>query len=278
MTVPLEMRTVTAEGETFEIFDVGAGRPVLLLHGAAGDWRTLAPHCRILSVDRRAMTYTQRHFGTRAWKADSHPFGIETHARDLIAIAEALELGPIHLVAWSYAGHAALRAAQLRPDLFNAILIYESGFQTFMTDPQEIDAFKTSIESMFGPVFEAYRTGDHVGALKALVDGSANIRGYFDAQAEESRKIQLDNTHTMALLLSQTPPPRITAEDLGKLQVPVTIVTGEQSLAAYQLVAAAAMRAIGGDHHRKLPGKNHFWPDEDPEGFAHFIAEWMDRN
>jgi pimeloyl-ACP methyl ester carboxylesterase len=127
---PLETGKLPAAGHAFDYLDIGSGEPVVFLHGALGDLRTFAPHCRLLSATNRAITYTQRYFGRGQASQEGPAFGIETHAVDLFAVLEALGVGPVNLVAWSYAGHAALRAAQLRPDLLKAVLIYESGFQT----------------------------------------------------------------------------------------------------------------------------------------------------
>ena len=268
-------RRIKAAGAEFDLVDMGEGPRILFLHGALGDYRTFAPHVRILAARFRALTYTQRHFGPGPWPADGPAFGTAEHADDLIAVIEALNLAPVHLVAWSYVGHVALTAARARPELFAGILIYESGFSTFMTDKDEIRKFQEAMTELFGPISEAVARADYPAAIRALIDGSSREKGYFDAQSDRSRQIELENAHTMPLLMSQTPPARISAADLGALKVPVTIAVGERTHPAYRLVADAAMAAIGGDAHRIVGGQNHFWPDRDPRGFARFIADWI---
>lgn len=266
--------TVQIEGEEFDYVETGRGEPVLFLHGALGDVRTFSPHCENLGNQFRAITYTQRHFGRKPRREDGPPFGIETHARDLVGFVEALGAGPVWLVAWSYAGHAALRAAQSRPDLFRAMLIYETGFQTFMTDRSEIAAFKADLEPMFGPIFAAVQAGDNEKAARLLIDGSAAEENYFDRQTERSRHIELENAHMMPRLLSQSPPPKITAEDLAALSVPITIACGARSRPAYRLVSDAAMCILPGPHHL-IAGAGHFWPDAEPEAFCGLVRQWL---
>jgi pimeloyl-ACP methyl ester carboxylesterase len=200
-------------------------------------------------------------------------FGIETHAADLVAFVEALGIGPVHVVAWSYAGHAALRAAQLRPDLFSAMLIYETGFQTFMTDKAEISAFKADLNEMFAPILAAASEGRLADAARLVIDGSAGEAGYFDRQSQRSRMIALENAHMLPLLLNQTPPPRISADELKALKVPVTIACGERTRPAYRLVSEAAMRILPGPHH-VIAGASHFWPDAEPEAFCGLVRDW----
>lgn len=201
--LPLKTAMIPVAGHPFDYLDIGSGEPVVFLHGALGDLRTFAPHCRLLSASNRAITYTQRYFGPGQAREQGPAFGIETHAADLIAFLDALAVGPVNLVAWSYAGHAALRAAQLRPDLLKAVLIYESGFQTFMTEADEIAAFKAAIEPMFGPIFAAAKAGDLESAVRHLIDGSAGEAGYFERQAEACRRIELDNAGMLPLLPSR---------------------------------------------------------------------------
>jgi pimeloyl-ACP methyl ester carboxylesterase len=273
-TEPSDLKTLNAAGQEFDYLDVGSGKPVLLLHGALGDLRTFTPHCRMLADQYRAITYTQRYFGKKEWPEIGPPFGTETHAHDLVAFVEALGIGPVYLVAWSYAGHVALRAAQLRPDLFQALFAYETGYQTFMTDAEEIAAFKTDTETLFAPVFAAVNDGDNEKATKLLVNGSARDEHYFVSRTALQIEIEIDNAHTMPKLLSQSPPPRISADDLAAIQVPVTIACGEKSRPAYKLVSEAAMRILPGPHYM-IPGVNHFWPDAEPSAFTDFIHQWL---
>lgn len=269
-----DMKTLAVKGQEFEYFEAGAGRPVIFLHGALGDARTFAPHARMLSQHYRAISYTQRHFGMRPWPEAGPPFGIETHAQDLIGFVEALGAAPVFVIAWSYAGHAVLRAAQLRPDLFRAAFIYETGFQTFLTDPAEIAAFKADVEALMGPVFAAVGEGRLDEAARRLVNGSAMDDWYFDSRTELQMQIERENAAMLPKLIAQAPPPRISAEDLEAIEVPVTIACGAKTRPVYKLASEAAMRHLPGQHFM-IPGVNHFWPDAEPSAFTDFVREWL---
>ncbi|MDB5523329.1 MAG: alpha/beta hydrolase [Rhizobium sp.] len=274
-TIPSDVKTLSVKGQDFDYLDLGSGRPVIFMHGVLGDLRTFTPHAEMLSDRYRTITYTQRYFGNRAWPEGGPPFGIETHAEDLVGFVEALGIGPVFLVAWSYAGHAGLRAAQIRPDLFRAMFVYETGFQTFLTDPAEIAAFKADLELMFGPVFAAVNAGDNEKAARLLVNASAQDEYYFESRTELQMQVELENAAMMPKLLAQTPPPRITTDDLTALQVPISIACGAKSRPSYKLVSEAAMRILPGPHYM-IPGVNHFWPDAEPNAFSGFVGEWLD--
>ncbi|QRM31421.1 alpha/beta fold hydrolase [Microvirga sp. VF16] len=85
-----ELRRATLNGDVFEYFDVGDGPPILFLHGALGDLRTWQGHSEILSGRYRCIGYTQRYFGRVSWRDEGPPFGVTTHAEDLLAFIEAL--------------------------------------------------------------------------------------------------------------------------------------------------------------------------------------------
>ena len=155
MTKLFQSRSVVIGPDRFSYVDQGSGPPVLFLHGASGDLRTWLPHIQALSAQFRCIAYTQRCFGTQSWRSNGPPFGVATHADDLIALVEALGLTPVSLVGWSYAGHVALHAALQRPDHFSRLLLYEPGVRTIPLDADEHDIFTQDAEAAFGPIFEA---------------------------------------------------------------------------------------------------------------------------
>ncbi|HEY1283102.1 MAG TPA: alpha/beta hydrolase, partial [Steroidobacteraceae bacterium] len=108
-------RFLEVNGASLEVLDQGSGEPVVFVHGAPSDYRTWIPHCAELSGSCRAISYSQRYFGTPLWGTRWPPFSMRLHADDLIALLHALDAGPAHVVAWSYGGHVALTAAVERP-------------------------------------------------------------------------------------------------------------------------------------------------------------------
>jgi pimeloyl-ACP methyl ester carboxylesterase len=270
------VRQLRIADDAFPFIDSGLGAPVLFLHGALGDCRTWQRQCALLSARFRCIAYTQRYFGRSSWREDGPPFGTATHARDLVAFCEALEAGPVSLVAWSYAGHAALKALIDRPDLFARALVFEPGVPSYVTDANELSAFGADAQAMFGPVFEAAAQGDLDEAVRRLIDGSGGCSGTFERQSAARRAIEAENAHTMPLLLAQETPPPISCADLAGLRVPVTIAWGARSRPVFSIPSKAAARCIATAEPIVVPDVGHLWPDEDPEGFAALVERWLD--
>lgn len=263
-------RTVAAAGAVFPLLDAGGhGAPVLLLHGALGDARTLAPVAERLGPGLRGITVTQRWFGGAGWPADGPAFGVGAHAADMVALVDALGLGPVHLVAWSYACHVALSAALDARERIASLLLYEPGVPSWL-DAEGRKAFGADAKALYGPLFAA---PDAASAARALVEGVGP--GLWDRMVPERRAVWEANIPTMPLLLKQTPPPEITAENLAALDRPALVAWGEASRPAFTVPARSAAAALKRGRGREIPGAGHMWPEEDPGAFAALIRDFV---
>jgi pimeloyl-ACP methyl ester carboxylesterase len=270
-----ELRRATLNGDVFEYFDVGDGPPILFLHGALGDLRTWKGHGETLSGRYRCIGYTQRYFGRTSWRNEGPPFGVATHAEDLLAFVEALGLAPVYLVGWSYSGHVAFQAALRRPDLFRRVMVYEPGVPSYVTDPADLAAFGRDAQAIYGPIATAVNNGDLEKAARLMIDGSGG-EGHLDHQSLEYRTIIRDNLLSLPRLMAQEPPPKITCEDLATLRMPVSIVHGGLTRPVFAIPSLAAARCIRHAQHVQVPDVGHLWPQESPRGFSALVEE-LDR-
>lgn len=124
----LPVRVVDAGGHELAYLEVGEGSPVLLVPGYTGSKEDFGPllaplaaaGCRVVAFDQRGQLDSPG-----SGPAESYdPEGLAT---DLLALIEALELGPAHVVGHSYGGIVA-RAAFLRhPTVFASLTLLSSG-------------------------------------------------------------------------------------------------------------------------------------------------------
>lgn len=273
--VPVEK--VAVNGTELEYKDSRMEGPaVVFLHGAVTDLRMWDAHRTAAGESIRTLAYTQRYHGTQPWQPNSLPYGVNTHSQDLTAFLDRIKAGPVHLVAWSSAGHVAFDAALRRPELFRSVFVYEPGVPSYVTDPAALAEQRADAGAAFGPIFGVLTTtGDNVQALKLLIDASGQASGYFDTQNATDRQIQLDNARTITeLLLRPEPPPAISCAQLGALKVPTRVGYGANSRATYSVVSKAAQQCIGGTH-LVAAGKNHMWPSEDPVGFTRAVMDFV---
>lgn len=101
---------------------VGAGQPLLLLHGGLVSntmWGevtvALGRHFHVLAPERRAHGHTPDVPG---------PITYDAMAEDTIGFMESIECGPADLVGWSDGAVVALLVALRRPDLVRQLVVY----------------------------------------------------------------------------------------------------------------------------------------------------------
>jgi sigma-B regulation protein RsbQ len=109
---------------------------VLMAHGFGCDqsmWRLVAPE---LAKDHPVVTFDLMGSGqsdTRHWSPERYA-SLSDHARDVIALIEALDAGPVILVGHSISGSIGVLAAIERPDLFLRLIMVGPN-PCFVNDP-----------------------------------------------------------------------------------------------------------------------------------------------
>jgi pimeloyl-ACP methyl ester carboxylesterase len=235
---------------------------------AVSDYRTWNRHLEALANSHyRAISYTQRYFGTEPWNANWPAFGVRTHSDDLVAFIRGLNAGPVHLVAWSYSGQTVLDVALKHPELVQSAFVFEPAHSTFVSDEAEQKALGDDAGRLFGPVAEAVKGGDNSAAVQHLIDGVGERTGYFNALPPSAKSVMLESARTMPLLINQAPPPAITCAQLGQIKPPVALVRGGEVRPFFRVVADAAARCMPQYQYIVVPRQRHMWPGEDVEGF-----------
>jgi pimeloyl-ACP methyl ester carboxylesterase len=100
---------------------IGAGRPLVCLHGVTGQawaWAAFASEL----TDRPVIALDLRGHGDSSWAADYATF---THAADTRAVLDALSLGPVDLVGLSWGGLIAAAVAASSPALVARLVMID---------------------------------------------------------------------------------------------------------------------------------------------------------
>jgi len=272
---PSSVKYMPANGARLPYVEQGRGTPVVFVHGAVSDHRTWDRQREAVSAQYRAISYTQRYFGTEPWDKSGPKFGVQTHAEDLTAFIRGLNAGPVHLVAWSYGGHIVLNVALKNPELVKSAFVFEPAVPSYVTDPAQLKALGDDAGAMFGPVGQAVQSGDNAAAVRRLIDGVGERDGYFAAQPAAVQAIQLDSVGTMPLLTGAAPPPPISCAQMGQVKPPIAIGRGELVRPFFKEIADAAARCLPGQRLIVAPKARHMWPGEDPQGFSRTLLAFL---
>jgi pimeloyl-ACP methyl ester carboxylesterase len=108
-------------------YEIEGGGPALLLHLGAGCDATLwraAGYLDALSAHHRCILFDHRGHGP-----SDHPRGaaanhIDRYAEDVLALLDELALTKVAFFGWSNAVIVGLKAAQLRPEAFGALVLF----------------------------------------------------------------------------------------------------------------------------------------------------------
>ncbi len=120
----LETHSLNVDSHLISYLEGGQGEVLLMIHGFGADkdnWQRIAgsftDSYRVIAPDLPG-------FGDSSVPADLR-FDVESQATRLIAFAEALELGPMHLVGNSMGGQIAAVLAARRPDLVTSLALFD---------------------------------------------------------------------------------------------------------------------------------------------------------
>jgi pimeloyl-ACP methyl ester carboxylesterase len=262
-------------GATMPYVDEGTGEPLVFVHGAVSDARAWEPIKEAIADQHRFIAPTLRYFGTSAWPDDGERFGVATHANDVAAFIDTLDVGPVHLVGWSYGADVATAAALENPGLVQSLILFEPALPSLIKEGAAGDAAREAQSKMFGPVAAAIEDGDAEKATRLLIEGVFQMQpGGFDGQPQEVRAMQLDNARTMPLLWS-APAWEVSCEMLRAFDKPTLIVHGADSNAYWPHVASVMDECLPRAEVVAQPKVNHDGPVRDPAGLAAIIEDFV---
>ena len=266
-----QTHTFLINGSPMPCLQAGSGEPLLLIHGALANHTLWLEHIEPLSHHYSVYAPTLRHFGEAGKEG---PFGLDTHAGDLLALLAQLAVGPVHLVGWSYGADVALTAALQAPECVQSLYLVEPGCPGAL-DEQGLAAFMADAGAMFGPVFGQVGAGLLQEAVATLIDGSGGRPGYFAAQPLKWQQAQLAEAGSLPKQLSQNERPDWSPARLATLKLPTCIVQGADTRPLFALAGEALGRAIPACERLLVPHAGHLYPIEQPALFVQHLRRWL---
>lgn len=172
----------------------GEGAPLVLVHGGwidATSWELVVPafaeHYQVLTYDRRGHSRSQRPAaGSRRHDED-----------DLIALLEALDLAPAHLVGNSFGAAIVLAVAGRRPDLVRSVVAHEPPLVGVATAGSPLSAMTNPVLATLRDVVDLVRIGEREHAAQRFVEEIALGPGSWPILTEEIRQTMITNSATL---------------------------------------------------------------------------------
>jgi pimeloyl-ACP methyl ester carboxylesterase len=272
------IKEVAINGVRLSYVEQGSGEPMVFVHGLVSDLRTWDPVRDRIAQKYRFVAYTQRYFGTGQWSDEGKAFSIPTLADDLDKFIESLNVGPVHLVAWSYGGQPATLAATKNPSLVRSLILYEPSVMSVLPETStEGKIARADRAKMLASSVAASKAGEDAKSGRLLVEAVFRLSpGESSREPEAWQRMWEDNGRVNSLAFAASPPP-VTCETLKGFSKPTLVMRGETTYLAYQLINNEIGRCIPGAKQVVLPNVNHDGPIRDPDAFGSAIFEFLSK-
>ncbi|MCE1191986.1 MAG: alpha/beta hydrolase [Acidovorax sp.] len=248
---------------------LGSGPTVLLLHDADGDHVTFAPQVETLaSAGYRAVAWDMPGYGR---SAPIEPYTFKALAESCLALADALQAGPVAVVGHGMGAMVALEAAVRRPAQVRRLVLCAGG--------PALDA--QAAEDWVAPRLQALQALESGGGMQQLAD---TLVPRFVGTGALPEGVRLAS-HA----LSQVYPgayrralEALTSFDRGaavlaRLPVPTLLVGGDSDRCTPPDALQALAHVLPDAEYLRLPHVGH-WPQlEDPDRFDAALLEFLAR-
>lgn len=276
-----DVKGLDVNGYNLEYVDIGAGEPIVFVHGAIGDYRTWANYLQPISESARYVAYTRRHYGTQDWPEDAPTQDDQVqHAKDLAALIESLDAGPVHLVSWSNSGKTVAILGATRQELIKSITQFEPVLSSrIMEGIEEAVEPGKSFSAGWAPVAAALENDDHHEAARKMVEHVFEMQpGGFASIPSENQQIFLDNARTIPLVFNDITNDMYTCDYIGNVKAPTIVVAGENTNKWWQLMAKQVAQCHDNGQLVSMPGVNHIGPAADVEAFIEIVMNNVNKN
>lgn len=232
--------------------DVGAGVPVLLVHGWGGDrraWDVVSfPGHRVVTVDLR---------GHGRSPIPTHGYRPADYAADLALLIRSLELPPVVAVGHSMGGQVVAELALRCPDLVDAVVVIDPAYGA---DEAEAATFEQRLAAL--------RQDGAQAALLQLGQLADGVRDQLLATPRHVLAESYAGMYTAPDAFGARPP---ASARLAQLTRPLLCVRPSHSMASWD----TGLPLPRGSHVVVWDGLGHFLHHERPTQFVNLLESWL---
>jgi pimeloyl-ACP methyl ester carboxylesterase len=200
---------------------LGAGEPLLFVHGSLCDLRYWNSQLDVLSKHFLCVSVSLSHY----WPGDAAPdtaFSCQAHVAELAEFIGAMRLGRVHLVGHSRGANLAFHLARDYPQLVNTLTLADPAGPT---PGDGTDALRSTVAGLIAG-------GDIEAGLELFVD-SVSMPGIWRKSPTSFRTMAIDNAATLPKQFHD-PLPSYTRAAAAGLACRTLLIAGEKSPRMYR--------------------------------------------
>jgi pimeloyl-ACP methyl ester carboxylesterase len=272
---PLPVKRMQVNGTDIAYVEQGTGPPVVLVLGGVGDYRVWTRQLADFSTRHRTIAYSFRYHYPNARAAEDAEYSVPLHVADLAALIRILDLGPAHLVGYSYGASVAAFVAGDHPQLVRSLVLAEPPLYSLLADHPEAKALLAERGTAMSRVQDALKADNGAEAIKRFLDftlAPASFSGLHD----DVRSAMLANAAVLRLLLRSTPAP-FTCEHAMSIRAPSLLVTGARTVRLFTITLDELEKCLRHRERMTLSGTAHGLPFENPAVFNEAVLRFLAR-
>lgn len=275
---------------SLELFKYGSGHPLVLVHGSASDHRTWAQQTETFAAHFQVVTYSRRYHWPNTPISDGAEYSMAEQVDDLEQLLQSLDTTRAHLVGHSYGAYLALMVAIRNPTLVDCLVLAEPPviplFTSFPPKPQEIFKLlvtrpRTALPIIkfaaggLGPATSAARKDDMEAAMAHF--GESVLGSEFFEALSQTRLEQIRANFSKAELLSDSFMTPLDEKDVGTIETPTLLVTGEKSPAFFHRLTDRLDELIPNTKRADVPNSSHMMHEDNPSAYNQAVLSFVQR-
>ncbi len=264
-------------GEKMHYIEKGRGEPIILIHGAIGDYNAWALQMDTLAQTHRAIAISRRY----AWpnrqpsREDSFDCTVALHAKDLEAFMKEMNIPLAHLMGHSYGAMIALRTAIDHPEMVKSLILGEPVVESVISGTVRGDSLITDFRSSANAAVKLYKEGKDEATMRQFLRTVLGSDEIYDAVPQAVRDGWFQNL-VEGICISETQDlASIPREELSQIEKPVLLIKGEYSPGVLKLVNDSLNVVLPNSKLKLLPNASHGLQGENPAEFNKYVVNFL---
>ena len=274
VTSPIKgAKTIQVNGQELAYVEAGQGEPLILVHGNGTDLRNWSKQIDEFGKHYRVIAYSRRCHYPNACTGREDDYTYAQHAKDLLALMDALKIQKARVVGHSYGASVVGIAATMGPERFTSIVLVEPNFRKLLPQIQADQAqySQNQIDAMMRKMF--LKQHNLEGALHTYADWVRT--GYWDQMDPVTKQSMLDNGKAMIAYTAHGEAPEFTCETAKKLTMPMLVVYGEESPPNNRIISSTLAECATAAKRAVIPNAMHTMHRQNPEAFNKAVLEFL---
>lgn len=272
--------------------ECGEGDPVILVHGALGDYRTWIGQIQPLSQNYKVISYSRRYHYPNPWPHDTSDYTVNIHAEDLAAFIQSLDLGKVHLIGHSVGGFTSLLVARDHPELVRSVTLGEPPVMSLLVSSSHGESvFQNFMQNAIVPSNNAFQNGKIEEGVRLFINGVLGEGAYGNIPAfghismlENAREMKEKINDQMKEKINDHNTegvdfyPVFTCNDAKKITIPALLVEGERSPEMFGMIHDHLEQCFPNVNRAFIPAASHDLKVHEPPAFSDIVLSFLNRS